>query len=134
MSLILEVMEIDGKQVLVDFVQMGGDSLSAVRLKARLQDEFHVDVPMEILFQEDTINRVVDYIHNPLDLSLPNINFEREYELPEDFVVEPLTDPMKPRKIFLTGCTGFLGAFLLRVGQSEFVTITLGIAPILRRF
>ncbi|MBM3778474.1 MAG: amino acid adenylation domain-containing protein [Acidimicrobiia bacterium] len=45
-----------------DFFQIGGDSLHAVQLMARIRDRFQVDVPLRALFQESTIEKLADLI------------------------------------------------------------------------
>jgi amino acid adenylation domain-containing protein len=45
-----------------NFFQIGGDSLHAVQLMARIRDRFHVDVPLRSLFQESTVEKLAAVI------------------------------------------------------------------------
>jgi amino acid adenylation domain-containing protein len=45
-----------------NFFQIGGDSLHAVQLMARVRDRFQVDVPLRSLFQESTVEKLAKLV------------------------------------------------------------------------
>lgn len=61
----LAVLEIDRVGVHDNFVDLGGDSISAERCVSRIRDALQVDVPIEALFAQDTdIAMLAEYIDN----------------------------------------------------------------------
>ena len=114
-----------------DFFDMGGHSILATRLIFEIRKAFVVDIPLGLVFERPTIRGLatdVDHLrHADLRLDVTNgsgsqTTMRTDYAadvdvlsaslptfrpLPDDFSTKPLT-------IFLTGATGFLGAFILR--------------------
>ena len=123
------------------FFDLGGHSILATRLIFEIRKTFVINAPLGLIFDQPTISGLaseVDALRNA-DLGLANgtpssaqpsvhdtrkvgpsvVEYGRDYEslllklrpsyasLPADFSSRPLT-------IFLTGATGFLGAFILR--------------------
>jgi hypothetical protein len=65
-----------------EFVQLGGDSLSAVKLQKKVKEQFQVDIPLALLYQNNfTVNDLVDFISNPNQRVTSNINWEEEMTL-----------------------------------------------------
>jgi acyl carrier protein len=73
-----------------NFFQIGGDSLHAVQLMARVRDRFDVEIPLRSLFQESTIEKLAALI-------------ERQRSQPKlHAAVKPMTRT-KRRTVHLTG-------------------------------
>jgi acyl carrier protein len=53
-----EVLGVSDVGVLDNFLELGGDSLMATRLMARLREELAVDLPMDRLFAQPTVAAV----------------------------------------------------------------------------
>lgn len=105
-----------------DFFELGGHSLLAVGLMARLQQATGLKLPFDILFQSPTVAelaRSVTIAHEKgLDTALKNAaasDPKSEVVLDDSIRPEsPLANhTSEPSDVFLTGVTGFLGAFLL---------------------
>ncbi len=104
----------------VSFLDLGGDSLSIMTLIAEAEEKFNVELdPRKIL-----INSTVDGISKAIISSEKNISGEelQKKDLYKDSILDgniyPESEyslrPSEIKNIFLTGATGFLGAFLIK--------------------
>lgn len=103
-----------------NFFDLGGHSLLATQLSFQINNTFHINLPMNVVFNAPTLSqiaRAIDDIKSGVSFNTSlRINLKREAQLPEDeFKLEPnLVEPSKDLKaILLTGGTGFLGTYLL---------------------
>ena len=125
-----QVLEVDRVGVHDNFFELGGHSLLATQLIAQLFTRFEVEVTIVDLFKLPTVAGLAEYIekmeggdrqaemlasskhqsHNRETLAL----LKADAQLDSSIRPESLTQPtVKPSCIFLTGATGFIGAFLL---------------------
>jgi myxalamid-type nonribosomal peptide synthetase MxaA len=103
-----------------DFFAAGGDSLLAVRLMVAIRSRLHIALTMSNLFEKRTFDSLAAYLEE-MQLA-PRLRTERKRTrlLAQDVVLDPVVryDGPKPtqslRSVFLTGATGFVGAFLLQ--------------------
>ncbi|MES1243261.1 MAG: thioester reductase domain-containing protein [Acidobacteriota bacterium] len=105
------------------FFELGGHSLLAPRVLRRVREAFGVDVPLARLLAEPTVAELAVAVRAP----------ETAVEAPPDLSAEAILDPAiqgvgetadpAPSEVFLTGATGFLGAWLLRDLLAEGVTV-----------
>lgn len=99
---------------------MGLNSLSNIDLKNRIDTEIGVNLPIEILLAGSNIHQLVDILLEQLtSKSIATndvIDLEAEVILDHAIYLEHNYDSFltEPTAIFLTGATGFLGAFLLQ--------------------
>ncbi|KAK6359366.1 large subunit of alpha-aminoadipate reductase [Orbilia brochopaga] len=116
------------------FFELGGHSILATRMIFEVRNRFAAEIPLGLVFKQPTLGALATEVErisqsNEIGLeSLPESPStgtpqESEYakdarelvsQLPESFEAAPDTDESKEYNVFLTGCTGFLGAFLLR--------------------
>jgi thioester reductase-like protein len=117
-----DILGVEQVSVYDDFFELGGHSLLAVGLMARLQEATGLKLPFDILFQSPTVAELAQSItivhERGLDAAIKNNAADdpksegvlddsiRAESLPADYLSEP-------SDVFLTGVTGFLGAFLL---------------------
>ena len=103
-----------------DFFDLGGHSLAAAGLSARVEESFGVHVSMPLFMEDPTVRGLCDRIEalqrdedaaRPPDLDLRAEAVLGPESSPEGGV-EAGTLP-EAENVFLTGATGFLGAFLL---------------------
>ncbi|HEY8984558.1 MAG TPA: thioester reductase domain-containing protein, partial [Streptomyces sp.] len=107
------------------FKELGLDSFTAVELGNRLSTATGVRLPPSALFDHENLTALVEYLHSELVGGSPSavgpapavVDFDAEIRLASD-VVPPtgarLAAAGDVREVFLTGATGFVGAFLLR--------------------
>ena len=115
-----------------NFFEIGGHSIMATRLTFQLRQAFNFDMPLNLLYQYPTVEKLSAAIEglnaefsgfaasncmkSQSEESLPCLDLEKEIVLDESITCEglpPFVAPSDPKGIFLTGATGFLGSFLL---------------------
>lgn len=123
------------------------DSLMAVEMGVKLHELFSVDIPKVALLEGGmTVSRLAALIdtrlapskseqsvesrpnHGELPAEAP-VDLHREAILPDDIVIDsaPALVAEPPKRVLLTGATGFLGAYLLRelLQQTEATVVCL---------
>lgn len=101
------------------------DSLMSIDLKNRLDTELGVDLPIEIFLDNSNTSQLVGLLLQQLEAknttssekaSVLATDLNSEVVLDSTIKPEYLSEPCvtEPAAIFLTGATGFLGAFLLQ--------------------
>ncbi len=115
-----QVLEIPivGKQD--NFFELGGNSLLAAHLISLLREQLSVEFPIRCVYEAPTVQGMVETLktlqqasHNPLSV-LTDLK-KQPIPVPPKVLTRQgaITDLSAPETIFLTGATGFLGAFLL---------------------
>ena len=115
-----QVIGMDRVGVHDNFFDLGGHSLLATKVVMRLREAFQIELPVRCLFESPTVEsltRTVEVLRtqglSALSSESPDLVAEAELEPEFSPAGEPLSNVTDPRSIFLTGATGFLGAFLL---------------------
>lgn len=114
---LLEIKEIGIRQ---NFFESGGHSLLAPQLIARINEAFQLDLPLRVLFAASTIAELAQVIADARagkSLAPPDLVKNLHSEVVLDADIHPC-QPFQAQKtqvenIFLTGATGFLGAYIL---------------------
>jgi myxalamid-type nonribosomal peptide synthetase MxaA len=105
------------------FFDLGGHSMLATKLVFRIRTAFDVDLPLQALFEsQPTVARLAVLVAAGLsEGGLPAVGVQR-LDLAAEAILNPDIRPAPgapvhsvayPQHVFLTGATGFLGAFLL---------------------
>ena len=105
-----------------NFFDLGGHSLAAAQLSGRVEETFGVHVTMDAFLEDPTVGGLCDRIEalqrggGEAQAETPNLRAEAVLE--PDIAPDPSNKsvPLALRdaeSVFLTGATGFLGAFLL---------------------
>jgi amino acid adenylation domain-containing protein/thioester reductase-like protein len=118
-----QVLEIEQIGVQDNFFDLGGHSLLATQLLALIEESIEIELPLFYLLREPTIVGLVKAIDTVRNLGItPLLEENIEVDLQAEIVLDPSIQPENsftgtvdnPSHIFLTGATGFLGAFLLQ--------------------
>lgn len=114
-----EVLGLERVGVDDNFFELGGHSLLATELLFRLRDALQIELPLHWLFEASTISELAEKIETASSTdAAPDIDLQCEVVLdsaitPRFGVTALVAKVASPASIFLTGATGFLGAFLL---------------------
>lgn len=98
-----------------NFCELGGNSLLAIQLVYQVNEVFQIKLPISNFLENPTIAglaQTIDALYGTENSTAATNNLAVEIELdpticPENTLTEPILE------LFLTGATGFLGAFLL---------------------
>jgi thioester reductase-like protein len=118
-----EVLQLDQVGIRDNFFDLGGHSLALVRVMSRVRDALKVEVHLRHLFEKPTIAELAGLIEDlsrtgtvPAAEAVPVTALAGEVILDPEITPAAAAPPSpgEPERIFLTGATGYLGAFLLR--------------------
>ncbi|PZO17593.1 MAG: short-chain dehydrogenase [Leptolyngbya foveolarum] len=102
--------------------EMGLDSLMAVELSTTIKADLKTDIPMRALIDEPSINNLIAIITEQIvpsqskknTIGTTALDLQKEAVLDESIYPKDNKAISPPNNLFLTGATGFLGAFLLQ--------------------
>ncbi|MEH2442452.1 amino acid adenylation domain-containing protein [Nostoc sp.] len=115
----IKILGIDRVGIQDNFFELGGNSLLAAQLMIYVRETFQVQMPVRCIFEQQTIEglcQIVEKLHHGGTAALNTvISFKAEAVLDPNIYPQAVLvkDISQPKHIFLTGATGFLGAFLL---------------------
>lgn len=112
-----ELLQVDQVGVDDDFFEIGGNSLLAARATIRMKEILHTSLPSSALYKHSTIFKLASFIKDQsIEIDLTTVNLANEIQLEERISPPVEFNPSfyKQKAIFLTGATGFLGAFLIK--------------------
>ena len=101
----------------INFLAFGGNSLTAIRLSRMIHHNLGVKIPLNVLFEPDmNFRRLIELTQTPsstkeesiVDQLLQDAEFECD-----KIIGKPQKNVSRPSTVFITGVTGFVGAFLL---------------------
>lgn len=116
-----QVLDIDQVGIHDNFFELGGHSLLAAQLLAQIEEELQLPIPLFYLLKEPTIVGLIKGIETIQSLGSTNQSQQVTIDLYAEACLDPsiqiqtawVDSHAVPENIFLTGATGFLGAFLL---------------------
>lgn len=124
-SVFEKVLNIEQYSLTDSFLELGGDSLTGFELVSRMEQKFHIKLDLREILQDSSVSGIADYIRRVLSGNRGGgrkVNLEAECRLEETIRVssEYETPVRDCRKLFLTGSTGFLGAYLIRAILTQY--------------
>ncbi|MDF5715802.1 MAG: thioester reductase domain-containing protein, partial [Rhizonema sp. NSF051] len=116
-----QVLRLERVGVKDNFYDLGGHSLIATQLVFHIRNTFKVELPLHVLLETPTVAGMAETIDHVLQATLTPSATRSVTELSAEAVLDdtiyptniPVEQITEPASIFLTGATGFLGAFLL---------------------
>ncbi len=101
--------------VLHDFFEMGGHSISVMRVIAQCK-QIGFNLTVKDVFNLKTIHELAACLSETTQSEEHSFNLQDEIKLDDSIKIEglPKADIENPQAILLTGTTGFVGAFLLQ--------------------
>ncbi|MCP6758271.1 MAG: amino acid adenylation domain-containing protein [Fischerella sp. CENA71] len=100
-----------------NFFDMGGNSLRAIQVMSLLREVLKLELPLRYLFENPTVAELAEKVNSLQINQTDTINNDLKAEAILDSSIHIPTQPFeyinKPKRIFLTGVTGFLGSHLL---------------------
>lgn len=114
-----ELLQVNAIGAFDSFFDLGGHSLLITHLLHSVSQTFHVDLPVRSLFDFPTLAAFaehIDHAREGLEGTVKAVDFHAEVWLDDEIL--PATADFKVaaetlQAVFLTGATGFVGAFLL---------------------
>jgi amino acid adenylation domain-containing protein/thioester reductase-like protein len=116
-----EVLGVESVGIQDNFFHLGGHSLLVTQLVFRVWETFQVELPLRSLFEMPTIADLAKNIEAACQTGASTISAKTVVDFKTEAVLDPTIRPERlpvehttePDCIFLTGATGFVGAFLL---------------------
>lgn len=104
-----------------DFFELGGHSMLIMQVVAQVKSVFDLDLPPEYLFEHSTVRELATSIDQAIvdhastvEVRSKSLDIKAEAALPDQYRNIPPPPGELTSYVFLTGATGFLGAYLLR--------------------
>ncbi|HTE28647.1 amino acid adenylation domain-containing protein [Flavitalea sp.] len=69
-----EVLQIGKPGVHDNFLEIGGNSLAAIRITSRVNNAFDLELPVNIVFESSTISQLADHIEKSISMMLAELN------------------------------------------------------------
>ncbi len=114
-----ETLDVEQISIHDNFFEIGGHSILAAQLILKINNAFKHNIELRVIFDRPTVALLADLIEQG---EIPDTKHEMNViDLAKEATLDPEIRPAgklmanqdSPGKIFLTGATGFLGAFLL---------------------
>lgn len=123
-----EFFDITNISVIDNFFHIGGNSLLVTQVLFNIKDKFGIDIPFPVFFSDPNIRSISKFIDNndsmaknkTNDYDLDWKNELEKFSFLENSNFKEKKELLEPKNILITGCTGFLGIFLLSDLQEQF--------------
>lgn len=112
-----EILHVDKIGMDDHFFDLGGNSILAARATIRMKEVLQTNLPASVLYEHPTIRHLTRFTHQQsVEGHMDTLNLAAEVQLDQKIrpPSESPTAVFRHDAIFLTGATGFLGAFLIK--------------------
>jgi len=103
-----------------NFFDLGGDSMLGVELIALVKEAFHLNLPLNALFEAPTVESIASLISTAQTQGVAKALAGRASEAAQDLVLDANLQPptqfqydANPFAVLITGAAGFLGSFIV---------------------
>ncbi|HWT17590.1 MAG TPA: phosphopantetheine-binding protein, partial [Variovorax sp.] len=96
-----------------NFFEIGGHSLMAIQLGMRIRQQVRADFPHAEVYNRPSIAELAAWIDDSAGGGTQALDLSRELELPAHIRAQDTAPALKPKRVFLTGASGFVGSHLL---------------------
>jgi amino acid adenylation domain-containing protein/thioester reductase-like protein len=99
-----------------NFFEYGGHSLLAVQLLPMIKRIYKIKILVKDIYEHPTVSQLIDFFNNEADDSIEPVSIKSDAYLDPAIQipsVKTFTPIHQASSVFLTGATGYLGAFLL---------------------
>jgi len=95
-----------------NFFEIGGHSLMAIQLGMRIRQQVRADFPHAEVYNRPSIAELAAWIDDNAGTT-EALDLSREVVLPAHVQAQAIAPTLAPRRVFLTGASGFVGSHLL---------------------
>ena len=116
-----ELLGHDQISVTDDLMQIGAYSLLIAKLVYQIREQFQMDISFKYVYENPSIEKIAEYVRRSI-----NVSADMEVDIASDVdaitkeAIEKNMTSNHKANVFLTGATGFVGAFLLDKLQKEY--------------
>lgn len=116
-----ELLGHDQISVTDDLMQIGAYSLLIAKLVYQIREQFQMDIAFKYVYENPSIEKIAEYVRKSI-----NVSADMEVDIASDVdaitkeAIEKNITSNNKANVFLTGATGFVGAFLLDKLQKEY--------------
>jgi thioester reductase-like protein len=109
-----EILKTDKFGVADNFFDVGGDSLMSIKLLLKINVTIKKNIPLLVFYEKPTVESFCKFVSENVDFQI-DLNLENKIILNEVITYNQNVEKIKSttQTIFITGVTGFLGAYLL---------------------
>ncbi|HLO85960.1 MAG TPA: amino acid adenylation domain-containing protein, partial [Nostocaceae cyanobacterium] len=111
-----EVLQVEKVGIYDNFFELGGHSLLTTQLLAKVKETFNLEISLRSLLEQPTVAGLAENIDQTCQAKVNHSTLDIQAETALDATIYPQIFGKfvpEPNSIFLTGATGFFGAFLL---------------------
>lgn len=129
-GVIRQALRCDAVDPVASFFDLGGDSLTAMRVMSAVNQRYGIELGIAAIFDDPTVRALANQVRIASQLGdalsadptaeMPTAELREKSLLPPDVrprraaLASSSRDPEPPRRVLITGATGFVGRHLLR--------------------
>ncbi|MBT2335408.1 amino acid adenylation domain-containing protein [Variovorax paradoxus] len=108
-----ETLQLERVGIHDNFFELGGHSLMAIQLGMRIRQQVRADFPHAEVYNRPSIAELAAWIDDNAGGTAAALDLSRELHLPAHIRAQGTAPVLAPKRVFLTGASGFVGSHLL---------------------